>query len=270
MKKHLLISIALLTIIFISNAQTLERLIDIPWNTKDGLQTKLTELGNYGLKEFEIIDEDHIAIFSDVSNSIKVYSFNKKQLIDTFFVDKAVRSFAYDDKSNLYYFADYSFKIHVYSPEGKCINSFNYTMVIGAIDKLIAYNGSLYATVVGQETYQLIKDGNILSENEQKKSNIDGEFINDDIFTKVKKSNESDFNFSYFKKGNSPTSITLKLSDNTYALKPILIKNSVVYFVQYEDIKKNDKIKTYFKLIIVNISNGIIINSMDIWIFQSC
>lgn len=251
------------TIIFNAFTQCLEKLIEIPWNTENGLKTAMDFDGIYGLKGFEIVDSNHVAIFSDVEKKIIVFDYNSGKISESFLVDKPVARFAYDKERKRYYFADFSYKTHIYDSEGKYLNNFQINQEILTVYRLIAENGNLYA-IFRQKTYQLVKNNHIITLDGQKNFIKNGELINDGIYVKRERINDSIYSFSYFKYLTPINTIKIKVPENTSGLKPLYINDEFVIFLMYTDNNDIKNFKVYKKLVKVDLTNGSILSLFNI------
>ena len=104
MKQLIFIYLFLSTSAFSQN--NLQKILELDWNTKNGLKSTLTNIANRGLKEYAFVDEDKVAIFSDSERKIKIFQTQTNKLISEFDIPFSVRRFTYDTVNDIFYFCD--------------------------------------------------------------------------------------------------------------------------------------------------------------------
>lgn len=178
--------------------KTMEKVIEIPWNTEDGCKLENLDFGTVGISSYQIISNNEIAILCDYEGIMKVYNIDNQNLSYQFTKDPYItwNRFLFSRNLEKFYIFDNYSKINCYTKEGLFINSFDISkkIVFEGILLLKEINNNLYAICNHmRNTYTLVENGIPLSSGEQETKKIDGVYDSKGNVIKISKISKTEF-----------------------------------------------------------------------------
>ncbi len=245
----------------------MEEVIEMPWNTNKGCKLEQLPHGNVGISTYQVISENELAVLCDAEGTIKVYDMNTNELAYQFNHDKHVscQLFRYSQLTETFYIFDNYSKILCYSKEGVYEKSIDVpkSIVFDGIVQLKTQGASLYAICGYRNTFTIIDNGIVLSQEEQKASKIDGVYDNNGNVVKIHKHSNVSFEISSHGKDNMTFPIDLKSDYLDNDFKYIGGNEDFIAFVLYS-LTTTNPIKIQSQIVFFSRDKGEIINSTDI------
>lgn len=164
-----------------SEGNNIKELMEIDWNTEDGITLRDYPEGRLGIAGYEFISSDEVAFLCKVEKKIKIFSIETGLITNQFSINHYPRRFTYDSTNRRFYILDFG-KVYEYSKEGALISSFKINKEFKFIARLESFNGNVYLLSANQYTYQLTNNGAILSTDEQLQSRKTGWILNENVF----------------------------------------------------------------------------------------
>ena len=164
-----------------SEGNNIKELMEIEWNTEDGITLKDYPEGRLGIADYEFISYDEVAFLCKVEKKIKIFNIKTGLITNQFTINHYPRRFTYDSTNRKFYVLDHG-KVYEYSLKGGLINSFEINKEFKFFERLESFNGNVYLLSANQYTFQLTINGVILSTDEQLQSRITGWILNENLY----------------------------------------------------------------------------------------
>ncbi|MCK9207370.1 MAG: hypothetical protein M0P66_09690, partial [Salinivirgaceae bacterium] len=246
-------------------AQEFEEKLRIPWNTKNGINTELFTSSNRGLLDFEMVNNNTVALLCDVEHKVKIFDISTDSMISEFYFNHGASSFSYDRVASLFYITDYDC-IYVYCADG----SFQNKIIINKDDQYIppvvntyAYNQNFEIQASNQFSYTIIKNGNILSKKDQITSRYEGWKLNDGtICNYTGRIIDGVVKVNLFI-DNETKELIIKTGVNSIGIDPVgKIDNLLVLTETY--VKGNEQYNFYQRLVLYSLNDNKIVLKQEI------
>ena len=260
-KKYLLTTISLLYLVALQ-AQQIEKILEVPWNTENGIKTELHPAGNYGLSEFAMVSENEVAFLCDVEQKVKIYNLNNQELTYEFAYDHGNKNFTYDQENGLFYIIDWEY-LYVHCKDGSLNRKIEYNNVeLPTFKELKALDNHVYITS-NQVTYPVVRYGEPVDPTEQIANAIDGRILNDGYYA-----NNPGFSKGYntsfqITKNGITTDYTIDLSKNSSGISPLGVLEDYIVLIEYYT-KDGEPYNYLNYLLIYSKSRQRIINKVNI------
>ena len=247
-------------------SQQVEKLIDVPWNTEGGIQTKWATEGNYGnfgIQDFEVLNNEEVAIYASLENKMKIYNFQNEELTYEFSITDDVSSFTYDNLSELFYIVTHSNRIQVYCKMGAFMKSIPLHPQIGTPSIIKFDDGNIYVSM-HYTSYPIVKNGVVLSPAEQINESVKGRIIGDGFFYIDSLVSDNSIKFLYVKQGEEFIASIIYFNDVFVSITPLFLINNELGFDICLKKLENNKLKYYHKIINYSLSSNYNIFELDV------
>lgn len=269
MKKICLVLYLMLFVLFEISAQlqkvdenNIKELIEIKWNTDDGIFVQNDLSGRYGLAGFEIINENEMAALCSFEKKVKIFNIETGLLSYQFEIFHPVGRFTYDSKNQKFYISA-DFKIYEYSLTGDLLNQFDYSRSFLFISKIKVVKGSLYLLTSNNKTNQLTINGIPIPVNEQKSTMIEYGIWDNSTIVRINSVDKHNFNIVVNNGDFDYIDTHVNRSDRIGSVY-LIGKVGLIYYIMLENIVNADPIKTIRKVLLFSGESKSIVKEIEI------
>ncbi len=242
-----------------------EPILEIPWNTENGIETEWNYMYHSGIQSFKMLSNNKVAVYGQVNQAIKIYDIQKDSNIISFNLPKrGFQEWTYDTASYLFYIY-FNRNIHVYCYDGTFIKQpeinkkiiFNVPYSLDVIDSKL-----YYSTSVG--IYQLANKGEFLPPKQQLQYNLNfpGIIAFDSMLYDINNIDGNKLYFEYGKLGEERTKMTAYFNHEIRSASLLAIRGGRLYFKTSEIIKTKDGQKFYTRIIEISKVTGNVLSEI--------
>ena len=201
---------------------TLTETNNINWNNKTGLPFIKDFSGNYGVETYAKISKNEYAFLSRVEKKILIFDNITNQKIKEINLNFNPTDFIYN--YGTYYITDIN-NLYVVNNEGKVIDKKYFGDNIKFIESIKIINDEIYLIDNNQNTWNYIKNGNIVKHN--------GIIIKNNTWAKITKPQRNNFKISVYNKNNESVSKIINSDINLGTVRVLgFLNNSIIIEVQ--------------------------------------
>jgi hypothetical protein len=210
----------------------MKELISIPWKADNGIKTSLSHSGNYGIREFTIIDSEELAICTDTENDIKIFSLKNGNLIREFKLKNGCKRFEYNPVDNRFYVAT-SRHVDVYTRSGTFMRSIPMHQKLNPPAWLTVVDGDVYV-IRGGESYPVLYEGDVQNLNEQIGFAYKAIILEKNFIVTTRRAKNGMALFSYSRDLENMKDLSFPVDSNCVGLTPLGKYNDRILFIQYD------------------------------------
>jgi len=240
----------------------IKELMEIEWNTEDGITLKDYPSGRLGIAGYEIISNNEVAFLCKVEKKIKIFNIETGSITNQFSINHYPKRFTYDSINQKFYVLNRK-KIDVYGVEGQQIISFEINKKFQFIVRLESFNGNVYLLSAEQYTYQLTNNGVVLYAEDQLQTRTTGWILNENIYGRTYIKNPYTYTLEILENNTVVTSKDFSINKKIGTVK--LIGNSGdLYYIRLSYFLQEAPIKSGSRLIIFSKNSETIVQQIDL------
>ncbi len=267
--KTLIISLACImySIFTFAQKQYYDPILEIPWNTEDGIETEWNYMYHSGITSFKMLNKNEVAVYGSVNHAVKIYNITKDSNVISFNLPKGgFQEWTYDTEKNVFYIY-FNRAISMYCYDGTFIKrpELNEAYLTGVINDLNIINSKLFFET-GSGFYKLSENGMFVPPEEQlnTKLNLTGTIAFDSILYDINTIDGNRLDYEYGAMGSKRTKMTAYFKHETRSASPLIIKGDRIFFAYSSRINMNGERKLFTFISEISLSTGHVMSELKL------